>query len=315
MSAGPAETNLFRAPGSGAPVLSRSAAASPGLVQLTSDTVAALLQDLTATDLRRLIDIIEGFLSPPDTARPAELLRTAVSATETGDVREALGKLTEFVALDPLRIESLRTEPGLAPIRVEVDNLLYRLTSLAKLDAEGRLGRAAQIVDTGPKKLLDWDTGPEALLRIANRLVDAGGHENYVRAARLAQVLIDGCPLAPILINSQYTNLSIARMNAGESTVVAESAVRAVIRRTWISVRKRAPSGVRALWLRAPLLVLFLFWFALGLAGGTISLLLRSVWREQFPLGLVTAGFDLWGLGFLVLAVFGFYMRVRKLPR
>lgn len=72
------------------------------------------------------------------------------------------------------------------------------------------------------------------------------------------------------------------------------------------------PARVAVLWNRAPLLVLLLAWLAIGTAGGLASLMQRAVWPEAWPSWLVDAGFSLWGLGFLALVLFGFYVRVRN---
>jgi hypothetical protein len=41
-------------------------------------------------------------------------------------------------------------------------------------------------------------------------------------------------------------------------------------------------------------------------------MLVRSYWPGVLSSALVAGGFDLWGLGFLVLVAIGFYMRVRN---
>jgi hypothetical protein len=68
---------------------------------------------------------------------------------------------------------------------------------------------------------------------------------------------------------------------------------------------------IRKLWLRAPLLVLLLAWLAAGFVGGLASAILRIYWPQGWPESLAAAGFEVWGVGFLALVMFGFYARVR----
>ena len=68
----------------------------------------------------------------------------------------------------------------------------------------------------------------------------------------------------------------------------------------------------RALWLRAPLLILLLAWFAIGLGMAGVSWIWRSLFPDTWPAFLANVGFDVWGVGFLALIAFGFYMRVRN---
>jgi hypothetical protein len=61
---------------------------------------------------------------------------------------------------------------------------------------------------------------------------------------------------------------------------------------------KRGPKKIlllRTLWRRAPLLVLLMGWLLLGLAAPSVEF-----------------GFELWGVGFLALVVFQFYVTTRK---
>ncbi|HJT86441.1 MAG TPA: hypothetical protein VJ732_01265, partial [Bryobacteraceae bacterium] len=55
-----------------------------------------------------------------------------------------------------------------------------------------------------------------------------------------------------------------------------------------------------------------LAWLGMGIAGGAASWAVRR-WRpDHFSPSLSDAGFELWGIGFLALILFGFYMRVRN---
>lgn len=65
--------------------------------------------------------------------------------------------------------------------------------------------------------------------------------------------------------------------------------------------------GTRRLWRRAPLLVLLLGWLATGLCAGMAAILFAA---SAAP---VNAIFNLWAVGFLAIAGFGFYARVRNI--
>jgi hypothetical protein len=75
-------------------------------------------------------------------------------------------------------------------------------------------------------------------------------------------------------------------------------------------------AAVHQLWRRAPLLLFMLAWFAAGLTGGMIFAIGSRIWPEGPLITLGNLGFELWGIGFLALVGFGFYMRVRdRAPR
>ncbi len=78
-------------------------------------------------------------------------------------------------------------------------------------------------------------------------------------------------------------------------------------------VRAKAPSGLdlrwlRAMWRRVPLLVLLAGWFVIGLIGGIISLMGRTVGSGPVSAGPV----EVWAVGFLVLVGFQFVVTVRN---
>ena len=279
-------------------------ASTPGALKsaVTAAAGAAMdvsaLRELSAPDLTRLLGIIEPVLSPQDSAHVDTLLQNVISAAAEGDISRALDHLTAIIHLDPRRAETVRAIPDIENIRVQVDQLVARLQTVAKLDAEGRLGHAARAIETGgAKKLPDWDISPELLLLFANRLFDAGGYVQYVRASAIAQVLIDAPHWAP-----------------AEAPTPAVP-VRTDLRNDAPPAKRpsRWPGRLRALWRRAPLLILLLAWLALGLIGGSAAFLLQRFWPENANAALIEIGFDAWGLGFLVLVLFGFYMRVRNI--
>lgn len=301
----------------------RTAAAE--IAELTHDLAAALLQDLTVADLAKLSAVLAFPQGAPDlqptaipvemfpltlpasaAARPAELIQEAIAAAARGDRAQAIDRLTEFAALQPLKVEALRAAPEMAPIRPEVEQLVARLTPVAKLDASTRLERAEQLTQaSNTDRLLDWDARPEALLQIGHRLVEAGGHDNFVRAAQVAQVLIDIYETAPVAFSPANRAGRTGPPPGGDAL---SWGMTGALRR---ALGQSLPR-IQNLWARAPLLVLLLGWFAAGAAGGAALLLLRAL-ADVYPAEIESLAADLWGLGLLALVAFGFYMRVRKI--
>ena len=251
----------------------------------------AVLSQLSQSDLSNLIRILEQPALPQARqAAPAQnLLQNAAAAAQAGDVDRALQHLAEFVKVEPLRADSLRTEPSLEQMRREVEQLLVRVEAVGRLDAQGRIADAARIIEQrGLQPLPGWDAAPQVMLSMANRLYDSGGYVNYVQAASLAQVVIDGV----------RTPESIARTRA------AKQRTKPAVPRSW--------HRLKALWVRAPLLILLVTWFAVGLAAVGVVSVLHYFWPAQYPLSNIEDGFALWGIGFLALVGVGFYLRVRR---
>ena len=181
-----------------APVAKPGAVGHAGNSSSAGVVDAAVLAALSEPDLARLATILERPPSAQTAARLGELLHGAVTAAAAGDVARTLSEVSQLVVLDPLRAEAIRSEPGLEPVRAQVDTLLVRLAQVARLDAEGRLTQAADVLQGTPTTTLpNWDARPETLLLVASRLFDSGGHVNYVRSAQVAQVVIDASHWAP----------------------------------------------------------------------------------------------------------------------
>jgi hypothetical protein len=284
---------------------------SPVATEALGDTVAALLQDLSAADISRLIGLLGGRLPLQDSAPLQNLLHTFSSAAAAGDATRAVDALSQIVALDPARADLLRTSPVIEPVRASVDQYLDRHTMLAKLDAQGRLEQASQqAVPSASEKLSGWEMKPATMVTIANRIFDAGGLPNYVRAAELAQVVIDGSRWAPAVISLPPTAANLPPVQLLD----AGARLRKMVGQAG---SEGLPGGqineiLRRLWLRAPLLIVLLAWLLLGITAGVGSLLWRQWWLETWPASLVAVAFQIWGIGFLALVAFGFYARVRK---
>lgn len=272
---------------------------------------AAFLSALSQPDLARLTAVLEAPQSPQTAERAAQLLQAAVTAAAAGDVERALSEVGALAALAPLRAEGIRAEPGLEPVRTQVDTLLARIINLARLDAESRVDQASRSVESGVVRELPESTArPEALLQIASQLLETGGHANAVRATQLAQVIIDAAHWAPAAIPVPAETVELPTENARKTSAIRPrfSAPATVESRFDRRVRER----VRRLWQRGPLLVLLLGWLAIGLIGGLVTFLFRQLAPNSWTPALTEDAFDLWGLGFLALVLFGFYVRVRN---
>jgi hypothetical protein len=170
---------------------------SPGLnPPLAADTVAALLGELSQSDLTALLHIIQD--PSADDGKVAELLRAAGDAAAGREIGRVLDLVRQAANLDPLRAEAVLSAPAFAPYRAQVEQLLVQLTAAAKLHAEGRLANATQMVEAGT--LRDKSAGevrPEVFLLLANKLIEAGGLANYVRSSALSTALLDRFPWVP----------------------------------------------------------------------------------------------------------------------
>ena len=170
------------------------------ILAATVDTAAILA--LSPSDTDKLIRILEPPALPQQPSTSQDLLQGAASAAQRGDVGSALNQLAEFIKLDPNRAATLRGEPALEQIRTQVEQLLMRLESMAGLDAQAALRGAAKVLESwGQQPLPGWDMEPQTLLAAANRLYDAGGYVNYLHAASLAQVVVEGADI-PIALPS-----------------------------------------------------------------------------------------------------------------
>jgi hypothetical protein len=143
---------------------------------------------------------------------------------------------------------------------------------------------------------LGRESGPRVAILLADRLLEAGGYANCIRSAQLSQASID---------KYGYVPSPVAPVPEDERSAAVD------FERTLAAWRHRWMPWIGNLWLRAPLLVLLLAWFAVGFAGGSVFAILRHWWPETWPGSLVAGGFELWGVGFLALIGFGFYARVR----
>jgi len=160
------------------------------------DSIAALLGELSQSDLTALLQIVEAPLRSVDSERADQLLLKAGEAVAAQDRGHALEFLRQFAGIDPARAETLASAPELVSIRPDLERLLSQLTGAAKLHAEGRLAEVTQKLDTSiPRDIAV--ARPDLFVVVAGKLLEAGGLVNYVRSAAVSTVLLDQSHWAP----------------------------------------------------------------------------------------------------------------------
>jgi hypothetical protein len=264
---------------------------------------AHLLRDLTRSDIARLAEIL---MPTPEGSHRAEVLfRVAVAAAAAGDTGRALDQAGELMRALPPYADTLPAEPALRVIRPGLEALGNELRSTAKRAASDRLAAAEALVQQDPqRKLPGSDVSAGRLLHIARELLDHGTYSGCVQSAALSQVVIEngnwltGYPYMPVPANAIAV--------AADEPALSKAAHANQIRRALAGIGRALPGRVKSLWSRAPLLVLLVGWLMVGVVGG-------GLWRlfDRPLTGLADAGFQVWALGFLALAGFGFYVRVR----
>jgi hypothetical protein len=283
------------------------AATLSGTAQPAGDMFVSALQELSAAEMTALLNIIQPPESPQQAERLDDLLRAAVAAIAEGDGNRAMGHLTELAEISPRRAETLGSLPSLSSIRGAIERLVSRLNVTARAGAEARLAQAVKLMESlSAKEPVVREIRIENLIVVAGRLLDAGGYANSVWSAELSQLVIDPRLWAPIAVPLP----SQVKDRDGRRPVEADGFFAAIHR---VCARLELISRTRRLWFRAPLLVLLLAWFIVGLAGGAFSALVRKYWPGVLSASMVEGSFELWALGFLVLVAVGFYLRVRNL--
>ena len=284
-------------------------ATSSSTAKSTSDMFVSVLQALSEVEMTALLAMVGRPESAQQAGRLDDLLRAAVAAIAEGDSNLAMVHLSEFAAISPKRAETLASLSSLSTLRNPVEQLVSRLNSAARMQAETQLAQATKLMDTiGDQNVIAREIRAENLIMVAGRLLDAGGYANCVWSAELSQLVIDPRLWAPsaVPVPAQVKNAK-ERGTAREAGIFA--GLSAATRIVWAKVQLKART--RRLWFRAPLLVLFLAWLFLGIGGGVFSMLIRTYWPLILPASLVSDAFALWALGFLLLVAVGFYARIR----
>ena len=311
------QLNRLRGP-SGHPTHAATPPNAP-LAPPISDSSAALINEIAQADMPKLAAILEPGRSSEVAAHLNDLTHDTTLALMQSDRVRAVANLNEIAAIDPHTLAVLEPEKVLEPIRAEVDHLLTRLTTVAKMDAEGWLAHADDAIETpGHASVRDWQTKPETLLHVAHRLFDSGGYDNYIHSADLAKTILNGWPLEYSPFAPQYAQTfgpkaAAAADRLEELELQPKRPSLATAHKTWTALRISTSPRLRNLWQRAPLLVLLLSWFGIGVVAAPTAVLLRTLAPESWPASLIDFGFETWGIGFLALVCFGFYARIREI--
>ncbi len=163
---------------------------------IAGDSIASLLSELSQLNLTQLLQIVEAPPGAADVTRADDLLRAAAEAVATHNTGHAIDLLRQLANIDPARAEALSSNPSLASIRSDLEQMLTQLTASAKLHAEGKLAEAGKswkpwILKSHP------EVRPEIFLLVATKLLDAGGLANCVRSADVSAALLDQSRWAP----------------------------------------------------------------------------------------------------------------------
>ncbi len=261
---------------------------APSLVAvLSEDSIATFLQGLANPQIIELLGLMEHSRLTQDPMLLEGLLRTAVAALEVQELPGAIAAMTALVTLNPERgAQLLNQEASLTPIRGEVNDLLQRLTLNAKAEAEQTLAAASLAIETGAPRVAHSDRpDPQDLLAIAQRFFDAGQHINFLRAAELGQ-MVSSYYLVPVIdVNASG---AFGKRTMGPQPFDGWARLSMALQR------------LKAIWRRAPVLVLLLSWISVGLVGGFIS----------GPVNPIVI--EIWAIAFLVLVVFQFFATVQS---
>jgi hypothetical protein len=258
-------------------------------VDTGEDRIASSLQGLASPQIRDLLGLIEQTRLAPDPALLDGLLRAAVAAVGTHRPEAAMKAVAELFSLNPGHAAQLVSqEPSLAPIRDQIESLSRRVTFGAKVAAEQAFSTASLAIDNAasPARLMAG-LDPRDVLAVAQHLIESGQPNNLVRAAELSQTVL------------AYVTVPVfdARITSVRGSKPRQR-----------SRSFQAGKRLKAIWQRAPLLLLLAGWFSVGLVGGIISLIGRYSGRG--PLSPVAVG--IWVIGFLAMVLFQFIVTLRN---
>jgi hypothetical protein len=242
----------------------------------TVDRIAATLQDLSGQQVGQLLTLLDHARGNQDPMLIEGLLKDAVAAAHGQRLPDALKTLEKMVVLSPEHGPQLaRTEPGLIHVQRDFRDLMQRLETGAKTEAERIVLAASLAVAMDAQRMLAPNTTapntipPQDLLALAARFLESGQYANYIRAAELGGIVL-----------ARYSGRPAG--SRGER--------------------------LRKLWRRAPLLVLLLGWLGVGLVGGVLSVMERLSGAGPISEGTV----EIWATGFLMLVLFQFFVTVRN---
>jgi hypothetical protein len=210
-----------------------------------------------------------------------------------GDAPAALAALTELVQRSPEHVETLAGESSLSPIRAQVQDLLTRVTSTARLEAEVRLQAATQAVESTSlhgHRTGDWN--PKEVLPIAAQLIDSGRHSNILLSTDLSKAVINY--YGGLEIESPRASLQQQRFSSQPASPSSQA--------PWTDAIGTVADLVKSVWRASPVLMLFFVWLVLSVMAAVAA----GIELFSFNLSL-----EIWGAGSAGLLGYGTYRRIR----
>lgn len=300
-----------------------------GLNSNIDDVTAVLLSEVATSDLSKLGRILNPVRESIDSSVLETLFNRAVEEVLNGNPERAVGYLADYATRNPNGAEILPTIPELAPIRNQIDSMVGRMTLVAKMSAEDQLSRAEQAATRGPAKLSGWETSPNVILKIAQRIFESGGYANYSRTSELGRVLISSATEAQHALQAMAASASANSASllqgsnapywaAPEPPLTSSPGIRQVnsssrylstpttdLMENLAEFRQIGKGALRQMWHRAPLLVMLMGWSCLGAWAGGIFAVLTYLFPHGFSASAGNLLFDVWALGLLLMGLVG----------
>jgi hypothetical protein len=272
---------------------------APEVSSPVSDSVDTTLEQLSSAPIAQLISGIAGSHPAPDPAIENILLHTVASAIVNANLPVAIATLTELVHRTPERMETLAAEPLLSPMRAQVQSLLIRVTSAAKVEAEVRLATATQAVESAKghsPRPGDWN--PREILPVATHLIESGRYPNILLATNMSQAVINyyggvELPSPTSLVQRRGRDLQ------GPAIVIGQAQWAGAVTAIYGEVTEL----LKRMWRQTPSLMLLVMWVMLGV----IAAIAAGIELWSFELSM-----EVWGAGSAGLLGYGTYRKLRE---
>ena len=272
--------------------------AAPEVSSPVTDSVDTSLAQLSSAPIARLISGIESSHPVPDPAVENILLHTVATAIINANLPVAIAILTELVQRTPERMETLAAEPLLSPMRAQVQSLLVRVTSAAKVEAEVRLAMATQAVESAKghsPRPGDWN--PREILPVATHLIESGRYPNLLLATNMSQAVINyyggvELPSPTPLVQRRGRDLQNPSNIIGQAQWAGAA----------VGIYREITGLLKKVWRQSPSLMLLIIWVMLGL----IAAIATGIELWSFELSM-----EVWGAGSAGLLGYGTYHKLR----
>ncbi len=303
-------------------------------VSSVADITSLMLSEVAPSDVIELTKLLNPILDPSGRELLDVLFKRAIEAVLSGNPERAVGYLADYATRNPDGAQTLSSRPELAPIRNQIDSMVSRMTVVAKMTAEEQLSRAEWWVTQNPKPLSNWNTNPVVILKVAQRVFEAGGYANYSRAIELARTA-----MADVPETARATQVMAASASAGygapagkSSNLLASAIPEASTAGRGYSKTSLATLGPPArelaenlrvfqkigrdafeqMWEHAPLLLVLMMWSCLSACTGCIFALATRISPDQLLANAGRGVLDVWFFGVFALVGLGLYRRIRK---